>query len=151
MSSDSTSIARQSVFIEDVIEGMKKNPLLRSEMLGTVFWPPLKMKCWEEIEKRLKERTSDQSLQTLTFDGFVDFARSWYAEVGLDTLRMRRIGEDELVNGEWIGGGLRKETAIYKVGDGVEARAYNGPFWLPGEVTKVEEEEVEGGGEGMSR
>ncbi|GMI28468.1 hypothetical protein TrRE_jg10771, partial [Triparma retinervis] len=138
MEMDETSIERQSVFVEDVMEAMKKNGRFRGIFMGTVVWPVIKMKRWEEMERRLKDNLDDFKIETIRFDGFLEFLRGWYTEMGVCPSSLRRDGEDTLLNGEWVGGGLRKETATYKVGDAVEARASGGPFWLPGVVCKAE-------------
>ena len=129
---DSTSIMRQTVFIEDMMEAMKTNEEFKRCFLGTIFWPTLKAKNYKRIQASLLEYAKDEAGQTISFDGFFEYVRSLYHETGVD----QRCIQD-LLSSIDTESGLRREVQAFSVGQRVEVRAAKGPFRLPGVITKV--------------
>ncbi|GMH55501.1 hypothetical protein TrST_g6454 [Triparma strigata] len=122
---DSTAALRQTVFLEDLMEGLKSDKKLKHLFMGTIFWPTLKGKKWDEINKGLREFISEG--EAISFDGFYEYTRTLYHESGVANSMIRKLNDNSLRSGK----------NSLRVGDKIEARAKGQPYWLPGTITRV--------------
>ncbi|GMH90453.1 hypothetical protein TL16_g11774 [Triparma laevis f. inornata] len=126
---DSTSALRQSVFLEDLMEALKNDKKLKHMFMGTIFWPTLKSKNWDEISGGLRENV--EKGETLSFDGFYEYIRTLHYETGVESGLIRKLNLNENE-----GSSALRDNEL-RVGDKVEARAKLQPYWLPGVITRV--------------